>query len=73
MMGILSLLVIGTGIATLSKGRLGYYNYKRLIVFAPFAIVVGACFLLVTFVKWKSSRSVENCCGNVADDLKPSG
>jgi hypothetical protein len=32
-MGILSLLVIGTGVATLGRGRLGYYNYRHLVVF----------------------------------------
>jgi hypothetical protein len=60
MMGVLSLLVIGTGVATLLKGRLGYYNYKHLIVFAPFAIVVGGCFLLFTFMTWKKSRSARS-------------
>jgi hypothetical protein len=29
-MGISSFLVIGTGVATLAKGRLDYYNYRRL-------------------------------------------
>jgi hypothetical protein len=52
----LSLLVISTGMATLAKGRLGYYNYRGLTVYAPFAIVVGLRFLLVALMRWKKSR-----------------
>ncbi len=54
---ILSLLVIGTGLTTLARGRLGYYNYRHLIVFAPFAVVVGVGFLLWTFLMWRRSKS----------------
>ena len=50
-----ALLVISTGVATLAKGRLGYYNYWGLAVFAPFAIVVGLGFLLVVLLRWKKS------------------
>jgi len=37
----MTLLVISKGITTLASGRLGYYNFQHLTVFAPFAIVVG--------------------------------
>ena len=72
-MGILGLLVIATGVATLAKGRLGYYNYQHLTVFAPFAIVVGTGFVLVTYVKWKRANSAQNTSGSESDDLKRSG
>jgi hypothetical protein len=56
----LGLLVIATATATLLGGRLGYYNYLRLPVFAPFAIVVGAVFLVWTFVMWKKVKAAES-------------
>jgi hypothetical protein len=56
-MGVLSLLVIGTGLATLAKGRLGYYNYRHLVVFAPFAVVIGILFVVATFARWRRSKS----------------
>ena len=54
---ILSVLVIGAGGSTLAKGRLGYYNYRHLIVFAPFALVLGFGFLWVTLVLWTRART----------------
>jgi len=66
---ILSLLVIGTGLTTLAKGRLGYYNYRHLIVFAPFAVVVGIGFLLWTFLMWRRSQ-VKPDPRIMPDDLK---
>jgi len=56
MLAVLSLLVISSGVATLAKGRLGYYNHYGLTVYAPFAIVVGLGFLLVVLLLWKKSR-----------------
>jgi hypothetical protein len=53
---IMSLLVIGVGVATLAKGRLGYYNYQHLTVFAPFAIVVGLVLVWVTFALRKRAQ-----------------
>ncbi len=56
----LGLLVIGTGATTLWRGRLGYYNYQHLPVFAPFAIVVGLIFLVWTFAMWKKFKAAES-------------
>jgi hypothetical protein len=53
---LLSLLVIGTGVTTLARGRLGYYNYRHLIVFAPFSVVVGLGFLWVTLMLRKRAQ-----------------
>jgi hypothetical protein len=41
MLAVASLLVIGSGVVTLANGRLGYYNYAHLTVYAPFAILIG--------------------------------
>jgi hypothetical protein len=54
---------------TLAKGRLGYYNYRHLIVFAPFAVVVGLGFLWVTLVLRKRAK-VKPDTGIVPDNLK---
>jgi hypothetical protein len=51
-----SLLVIGTGVATLAKGRLGYYNHWGLTVYAPFTIVVGLGFFLLVLLRRKKSH-----------------
>jgi hypothetical protein len=55
MPAMLSLLIIGIGVATLAKGRLGYINYHGLTVYAPFAIVVGLLGLLVTALRGNRS------------------
>jgi hypothetical protein len=56
----LGFLVVATAAATLLRGRLGYYNYQHLPVFAPFAIVVGVIFLVWTFVMWKKFKAAES-------------
>jgi hypothetical protein len=40
-------LLIGTAVATLAKGRLGYYNQYGLTVFAPFALAIGIAALVL--------------------------
>jgi hypothetical protein len=52
MLAVMSLLVIGSGVMALAKGRLGYYNYAHLAIYAPFAILVGSAFLLVAILRW---------------------
>ena len=51
------LLIAGIGLATLAQGKLIYYNYRRLAVFAPFAIFIGALGLLWVIVGWQKRRS----------------
>ena len=50
MFAMLALLVVGKGVTTLARGRIVYYNYRGLVVYAPFAVVVGVGFLLRTIV-----------------------
>src|SRR5688500_11434344 len=40
------------GLATLKEGRIDYKNYWGGIVFAPFAIAIGAFILVVLIFKW---------------------
>ena len=47
------LIPIGLGVAALGKGRPGYTNYRRLTVFAPFAIGIGLLAIFVFLVRWK--------------------
>ena len=47
---LLSVLVVGIGVRTVSKGNLVYYNHKGLPVYAPFAILMGFGFLYVVLL-----------------------
>jgi hypothetical protein len=67
-MMILSLLVVATGVATLARARLGYYNYRHLIVFAPFAVLMGFGFLWATLVLRKRAQ-IKADAAIVPDDL----
>ena len=53
---VLALLVVGRGVATLAKGNVVYYNYRGLVVYAPYAVVVGVGLLLWSLFLWKQSR-----------------
>jgi hypothetical protein len=44
--GLIGLIIFATGILSLIAGRLHYSNYWGGMVFAPFAIVVGAMVML---------------------------
>lgn len=47
-------LVTGTAVATLAKGRLGYYNQYGLTAFAPFALAIGlTALVLAGLLGWK--------------------
>jgi hypothetical protein len=50
---ILTLLLLGGAVATITRGRLGYYNHWGLTVFAPFAIAIALGLLLVGLLRWK--------------------
>jgi hypothetical protein len=52
-LGFAGALVTGLGIVTLLQGKLHYQNWWHALVFAPFAIVVGA---LCLFVACKGRR-----------------
>lgn len=52
-LGFAGLFIIGLGVMTLLEGKLHYQNYWHALVFAPFALVVGA---LVLFVAIKGPR-----------------
>lgn len=47
-----SLLIILTGIAALLRGNLVYSNYWGVVVFAPFAILLGVFVLWLVVFKW---------------------
>jgi hypothetical protein len=53
---LLAFLIMGRGVATPAKGRIVYYNYRGLVVYAPFAVVVGLGLLLWSLFLWKKSR-----------------
>ena len=53
---VLALLVAGRGVATLTKGSIVYYNYRGLVVYAPYTIVVGLGLLLWSLFLWRKSR-----------------
>jgi hypothetical protein len=55
MLAAMALLIVGSGVTALVNGRLGYYNYAHLVVYAPFAILVGLAFLLVAILKRNKS------------------
>jgi hypothetical protein len=48
-----ALSLILTGVAALQEGRLHYANYWGGSVFAPLAIVLGFCVLVIVVVKWR--------------------
>jgi hypothetical protein len=52
---ILGVMVIGFGIASLQHTGLIYHNWWKGLVFGPFAIVIGALFIIALF-KLGSSR-----------------
>jgi hypothetical protein len=52
----LTLSLLSVAVATITKGRLGYYNYFGLTVFAPFAIAIALGLLLVGLLRWKNFR-----------------
>jgi hypothetical protein len=43
--GTIGLMISGTGIVTLLQGRLHFQDYRGLVVFAPFSLMVGALFI----------------------------
>jgi hypothetical protein len=45
--GFIGLVISGTGIATLLQGRLHFQDYRGLVVFAPFSLVVGALVIVM--------------------------
>jgi hypothetical protein len=53
---LLAFLVVSKGVTTLAGGRLGYYNFQHLTVFAPYAIVVGMVVLWVLPALWKKAK-----------------
>jgi hypothetical protein len=48
---LICLLIILTGLSALTTGHLDYLNWRGIIVFAPFAIIVGSLGLTVAAFK----------------------
>jgi len=52
---VLGLLVAGIGVTTVAAGKVIYYNYKGLAVYAPFSILIGLGVVMVVIFRWKKS------------------